>query len=76
MRIGRAARKKRFCRQFIDTDRRFAACDVETARRMADFQADLLRLRSRPALAGAALSGWRLFPAGTQARGEATPAGS
>ena len=64
---------------FLDgfTFRRFVEeCYVENARRMADFQADLLRPRFLPALAGAALSGLRLFPARTPARGEATPAGS
>lgn len=50
---------------FLDgfTFRRFVAeCYTENARRMADFEADLLRPRFLPALAGAALSGLRLFP--------------
>jgi hypothetical protein len=37
-------------------------CYAENARRMADFHNDLLRPRFLPALAGAALSGLRLFP--------------
>jgi hypothetical protein len=50
---------------FLDgfTFRRFVEeCYTENARRMADFPADLLRPRFLPALAGAALSGLRLFP--------------
>jgi hypothetical protein len=50
---------------FLDgfTFRRFVAeCYAENARRMADFEADLLRPRFLPTLAGAALSGLRLFP--------------
>ncbi len=50
---------------FLDgfTFRRFVEeCYAENARRMADFHTDLLRPRFLPALAGAALSGLRLFP--------------
>jgi hypothetical protein len=50
---------------FLDgfTFRRFVEeCYAENARRMADFSTDLLRPRFLPALAGAALSGLRLFP--------------
>jgi hypothetical protein len=53
---------------FLDgfTFRRFVAeCYAENARRMTDFETDLLRPRFLPALAGAALSGLRLFPART-----------
>ena len=53
---------------FLDgfTFRRFVEeCYAENARRMADFHADLLRPRFLPALAGAALSGMRLFPSRT-----------
>ena len=53
---------------FLDgfTFRRFVeACYAENVRRMADFQSDLLRPRFLPALAGAALSGLRLFPVRT-----------
>lgn len=39
------------------------ACYSENARRMADFDPDLLRPRLLPAVAGAVLSGLRLFPA-------------
>lgn len=58
---------------FLDgfTFRRFVEeCYAENARRMADFHSDLLRPRFLPALAGAALSGLRLFPS----RSAATPA--
>jgi hypothetical protein len=51
---------------FLDgfTFRRFVeACYSENARRMADFQTDLLRPRFLPALAGTALSGMRLVAA-------------
>jgi hypothetical protein len=50
---------------FLDgfTFRRFVAdCYTENARRMADFETDLLRPRFLPSLAGAALSGLRLLP--------------
>ena len=48
------------------TFRRFVAeCYAENARRMADFETDLLRPRFLPSLAGAALSGLRLLPART-----------
>ena len=46
------------------TFRRFVEeCYAENARRMADFQPELLRPRFLPSLAGAALSGLRLMPA-------------
>jgi hypothetical protein len=51
---------------FLDgfTFRRFVEeCYAENARRMADFEADLLRPRFLPSLARAALSGLRLLPA-------------
>jgi hypothetical protein len=51
---------------FLDgfTFRRFVEeCYSENARRMADFETDLLRPRLLPSLAGAALSGMRLLPA-------------
>jgi hypothetical protein len=51
---------------FLDglTFRRFVEeCYSENARRMADFETDLLRPRFLPSLAGAALSGMRLLPA-------------
>jgi hypothetical protein len=45
------------------TFRRFVEeCYAENARRMADFNTDLLRPRFLPSLAGAALSGLRLLP--------------
>jgi len=50
---------------FLDgfTFRRFVEeCYAENARRMADFEADLLRPRFLPSLARAALSGLRLLP--------------
>jgi hypothetical protein len=50
---------------FLDgfTFRRFVEeCYAENARRMADFERDLLRRRFLPSLAGAALSGLRLMP--------------
>ena len=50
---------------FLDgfTFRRFVEeCYAENARRMADFQPELLRPRFLPSLAGAALSGLRLLP--------------
>jgi hypothetical protein len=50
---------------FLDgfTFRRFVEeCYAENARRMADFEADLLRPRFLPSLARAALSGMRLLP--------------
>jgi hypothetical protein len=50
---------------FLDgfTFRRFVEeCYAENARRMADFETDLLRPRFLPSLAGAALSGLRLLP--------------
>jgi hypothetical protein len=50
---------------FLDgfTFRRFVEeCYTENARRMADFEADLLRPRFLPSLARAALSGLRLLP--------------
>jgi len=52
---------------FLDgfTFRRFIEeCYAENARRMADFETDLLRPRFLPSLARAALSGLRLLPAG------------
>jgi hypothetical protein len=58
---------------FLDgfTFRRFVeACYAENARRMADFQSDLLRPRFLPALAGAALCGLRLFPVRTARRAD------
>jgi hypothetical protein len=51
---------------FLDgfTFRRFVEeCYAENARRMADFETDLLRPRFLPSLASAALSGLRLLPA-------------
>jgi hypothetical protein len=51
---------------FLDgfTFRRFIqTCYAENARRMADFETDLLRPRFLPSLAAAALSGMRLLPA-------------
>lgn len=51
---------------FLDgfTFRRFVEeCYAENARRMADFETDLLRPRFLPSLARAALSGLRLMPA-------------
>jgi len=51
---------------FLDgfTFRRFVEeCYSENARRMADFETDLLRPRFLPSLASAALSGLRLLPA-------------
>jgi len=51
---------------FLDgfTFRRFVEeCYAENARRMADFETDLLRPRFLPSLARAALSGLRLLPA-------------
>jgi hypothetical protein len=53
---------------FLDgfTFRRFVEeCCAENARRMAEFESDLLRPRFMPALARAALSGLRLMPART-----------
>lgn len=53
---------------FLDgfTFRRFVEeCYAENARRMADFEADLLRPRFLPSLARAALSGMRLLPTRT-----------
>jgi len=53
---------------FLDgfTFRRFVQeCYTENARRMADFETDLLRPRFLPSLAGAALSGLRLLPTRT-----------
>jgi hypothetical protein len=50
---------------FLDgfTFRRFVEeCYAENARRMADFNTDLLRPRFLPALAATALSGLRLLP--------------
>jgi hypothetical protein len=59
---------------FLDgfTFRRFVEeCYAENARRMADFHSDLLRPRFLPSLAGAALSGMRLWP--TRAAATAKP---
>ncbi len=53
---------------FLDgfTFRRFVEeCCAENARRMADFDNDLLRPRLLPSLAGAALAGLRLLPSRT-----------
>ena len=53
---------------FLDgfTFRRFVEeCYSENARRMSDFETDLLRPRFLPSLAGAALSGLRLLPTRT-----------
>jgi hypothetical protein len=57
---------------FLDgfTFRRFVEeCYAENARRMADFETDLLRPRFLPSLAGAALSGLRLLPTRAPAPG-------
>jgi hypothetical protein len=58
---------------FLDgfTFRRFVEeCYAENARRMADFETDLLRPRFLPSLAGAALSGLRLLPTRASALGK------
>ena len=61
---------------FLDgfTFRRFVTeCCAENERRMAAFEADLLRPRFLPALAGAALSGLRLIPRRRPARPSERP---
>jgi hypothetical protein len=50
------------------------ACCAENARRMAGFPPDLLRPRLLPVLAGAALSGMRLFPLRPVRRTDVSPA--